>query len=823
MLTGLLSAATPPLSGRPLREVLEELRAGGLNVLYSDGLVRDDMVVREEPAAATPIRLLEQLLKAHGLRLRAGPGKSWLVVRDRATVTRGRLRGQVQEPDGRPLGGGAQVWIGRRHHAVLADAEGWFEVELPAGRYTVTASAPGHVTRRLDDVSVAPDRVAEVRIRLPRPMLQEAVLVDARTPGRELIDPPRTLGAEEIDRAPRLSDDAVQTVARLPGTADSDLSSRLNVRGGHDDELMLVLDGLEIFDPVHLQDVEGGRLGLIGAASVGRLDYVTGAIPARYGNHLSGVLDMSSVQATGPARTSLTLAVDRGAVASQGRFDEDRGAWFFSARVGFPEYLLPTWLPEQQYDPRYGDALARVQYRILPRTTLALNVLYAVDETTSYGDFDVFDPDPAEGVGVGSQYGNRNAWATFDTAWSGRLSSRFVLSAGELDRTRQVRSEEELAVRDDRDVEFGALSQDWSWSPGDRHEVEWGATVRSLRARYDYDAQDLDPAEDPPAPASVAVRPDGLEYAVYLADVWRVRDDLALEAGLRWDGETYTDVDDAHLGPRVGLAYSAGPHTRLRGSWARLYQSQRIHQLQVEDGVDRFFGAEEADTTAVGLDRTLTSELSLGLAAYHKRVRDVRPRYENLFDPGDLLPEAAADRVLVAPDHSVLRGVELMLQGTPHPLVTWTAGYALAEAEDTINGAGVPRSWDQRHAADVTLVVAAAERWSVSLAGSYHSGRPTTPVSAVTIDGEVVFVPGARNTARLDAYYRADLRAQRAFTRGRHRVELFVDAFNLLDRANVCCVSGFDAEPDGAGGFLARPRERTGLARTVDGGVHWQF
>jgi len=100
---------------------------------------------------------------------------------------------------------------------------------------------------------------------------------------------------------------------------------------------------------------------------------------------------------------------------------------------------------------------------------------------------------------------------------------------------------------------------------------------------------------------------------------------------------------------------------------------------------------------------------------------------------------------------------------------------------------------------------------------------PTTPVSATPQDSEVVLVPGPRNSGRLDAYYRVDLRIAQGLQSGRHHVELFADVANLLDRENVCCVAAFEVEPDGAGGFVAQPIERTGLSRTIEGGVRWQF
>lgn len=73
----------PKYSGRVLEDVLRELQAGGLNVVFSSELVRPEMRVATEPTAKTPRKILDEVLEPHGLRAVAGPNDTWLVVRAR--------------------------------------------------------------------------------------------------------------------------------------------------------------------------------------------------------------------------------------------------------------------------------------------------------------------------------------------------------------------------------------------------------------------------------------------------------------------------------------------------------------------------------------------------------------------------------------------------------------------------------------------------------------------------------------------------------------------------------------------------------------------
>ena len=68
-------------AGRPLGDVLRELQATGLNIVFSSEIVRPIMKVLTEPKAVQPRKILDEILRPHGLQVRSGPGGALLVVR----------------------------------------------------------------------------------------------------------------------------------------------------------------------------------------------------------------------------------------------------------------------------------------------------------------------------------------------------------------------------------------------------------------------------------------------------------------------------------------------------------------------------------------------------------------------------------------------------------------------------------------------------------------------------------------------------------------------------------------------------------------------
>ncbi|HET8647966.1 MAG TPA: VWA domain-containing protein, partial [Vicinamibacteria bacterium] len=80
------AARLGPLSGLSLDDALRNLEAAGVSVIYSTELVRPEMRVAAEPAAARPEEALVEILRPHGLSVRPGPGGRLLVVRAEQTA-----------------------------------------------------------------------------------------------------------------------------------------------------------------------------------------------------------------------------------------------------------------------------------------------------------------------------------------------------------------------------------------------------------------------------------------------------------------------------------------------------------------------------------------------------------------------------------------------------------------------------------------------------------------------------------------------------------------------------------------------------------------
>jgi hypothetical protein len=160
----------------------------------------------------------------------------------------------------------------------------------------------------------------------------------------------------------------------------------------------------------------------------------------------------------------------------------------------------------------------------------------------------------------------------------------------------------------------------------------------------------------------------------------------------------------------------------LRAGWGRFYQSQGIHELNVQDGDDTFYPAELAEHRVVGLEYVFHNDVNIRLEAYHKKLSDIRPRYQNLDNEVEFFPEVQGDRVRLEPERGEAKGLEFFLKRDTGDRLSWWFSYGLAFAEDQIGGRTVPRRFDQRHTIYIDLNYRPSRKWRINLAWQYHTG-----------------------------------------------------------------------------------------------------
>jgi outer membrane receptor protein involved in Fe transport len=625
----------------------------------------------------------------------------------------------------------------------------------------------------------------------------------------------------EVEAIPRLAEDSLKIVQRLPGAATNGVQGLAHMRGGEENETLVVFDGLPLYEPFHLRLVQS-PMSVLDPRIVDGLDVHVGGFSAEFGDRMSTVVEAKSIRPEADHLYELGISLFHTNALAAHSFAGGRGDWLVAARrSNLDEVADLAGLDDT--DPNYADGFARLEYRFDDGTRVALHTLAAVD------NIQVTDSDDIESARA--DYHNTYFWGTVEHAWSPQFGGQLLLSYTDVtaDRRGEVDDPGKRVgeTDDERSYHVVGLRADFSLETrGWLHR--FGAELRSLSANYDY-ASDVTFAAGYPYPESpeitrtrdITTSPEGEHIAAYFTSRVQVMPRLTAEMGLRWDEQTYVKNAEEQFGPRLNVLYELDDDTRLRASWGRYQQASGIDELQVEDGVTEYPRAQRADHLILGLERNLPSAWQLRVEAYSKDYAELRSRYENLFDPLSLVPELRGDRVEIAPDSARAHGIELLLARRSTDAWNGWLSYTWSEVEDEIDGSDVPRSWDQTHAISAGVTWAKGP-WDASAAITYHTGWPTTKVRLVTPDGSSPAVEiGERNGDRLEAFASLDFRVSRTFPLRLGELDVYAEVTNALNRENPCCVD-YSVTQDGPPYQLIRdPQHWLPIVPSI--GVLWQF
>lgn len=625
------------------------------------------------------------------------------------------------------------------------------------------------------------------------------------------------LGREEVRAIPHLSDDLFRAVGRIPGTTAHDTTARFNIRGGASNEVLAIVDGAEIYDPYHLKDLFRA-FSTIDAEAVGSVEVLTGGFPAEYGGRMSGVIDISTLSPDA-RQTEVGISLLNTRAMSAGTFDGGRGQWLVSFRRGYLREMLKLIAVNNELDPHYYDLLGKVQWTVGPSAVASFHVLASRDLMKTVNAFD---------SNARAKYDDTYFWVNLRGTPAPRIFAQSVLSYATFGRSRSgsftVDDTEKGELSDHRSASFVALKNDASFDLSPRNVVKGGLTLRRLRARYDYSSSSsinfapfhlgLPPSQ---TQRSERVRASSSEVAAYAADRMHLGRGVIAELGLRVESETHTP-DGAHLSPRVNVSWFAGGRTVLRAAWGRFQQPEAIYELPVEDGVTKFEAAEQSEHRVLGLEQRFGRAVSVRAELYGKSFSHLRPRFENLYDGLVIFPELHADRVRIAPERGSARGAEVLARYDGGGTMSGWISYGRARATDRLDGVDVPRAWDQRDSASFS-VNCRRERWNFNVAGTWHTGWPTTPIVARLQNGRIVSELGQLNSERLPTYRRVDFRVSRSSG----SLGLFLELFNVLDHKNAHRVESFtfDVQPDGE--VRTTPNFQSIFGIVPSFGVTWRF
>lgn len=585
--------------------------------------------------------------------------------------------------------------------------------------------------------------------------------------------------------------DPVRAAQALPGaTTNDDFRSEFSVRGASFDRIGLYLDGILTENFVHT--VQGGypdtgSLSIINADTVGSLSLLSGAFPTKYGDRSGGILDIETrdgnrVKPAG--RISASLSGLSGVV--DGPFAKGRGSYLFAGRKSYVGYLVKRINDQEGFSNNppilnFSDVHGKVLYDLSDRSQVGASVIV--------GAFDFDRNRDRNLLGINNVLHAESRNHLFNAHWNYTPNSQvfwqtrfFVIGTN----FNNINRNDTILVDGER-TQYG-LRSDLIFSAKSKHRIETGLYIRSVSVNsvnqfFDFFSGALRNRD--------SFDEHGTEQSYYAQDTWSSeRLGLSLTGGGRLEHSSITG--ETLLSPRGSMLWSIDDDWKIRAAAGRYNQFPDFEQLFGRLGNPNLRSHSSSHYTA-SVERRFGDRMRLLVEVYDREDDDL---FFSLSEPR-LLGNVATFTEF--PFQNSLRGhargIELTLQRRSANKFTGWVSYAYSRTKLTDSQTGLTfiSDADQRHTVNVYGSYRFNETWNFSTEWRYGSGQPVPgfyrQVGNRSEDG--YFLTDVRNTARLPAYNRLDLRVNKAFLFEKWKLTLNGEVINVTN-SNNRRYAGFD-------------------------------
>ena len=620
---------------------------------------------------------------------------------------------------------------------ISANAAGRFRLSLPpgtAGKVGVVVFLLGYKKARL---SAEPGADLTIELEL-EPLAAREITVTADSVVSDAKNP-RTvsLNKMEIYRMPGAAADPLYASQALPGVNALPDSTSLLIRGGAPEEVGYYLDGIEIRHPFMSESLHESYFSIFDTQIVEAFSVATTGVHPKYGDLLSGTMDIAVKDGAAKLEAGLGLSV-LGVNSYLAQPLADWGSFIGSFNWQFSDVLnrLNGW---EGQDFGSTQAFGKFNLRLNPRNVIRIYGLaddYRYEKT---GQFSV---------------GSKNGLAAL--TWTATLWKNFVAKAILARTTYSVRYEEAAGMRaESRDAGW-QTRVDGAWDAG-RHYFEFGGEAfwRSLSSEIH-------------GPAEGVFETKAVRTGFYVNDKFRLTDRLYASAGLRVSALNLAGTQAA-FDPRVSLARMVGKNDVLRLSAGVYHQFADPMSLGRNPGL-RPLTAYHA---ALSFDR-IRENLELRAAAYDKEYRTL------FWTDGQGRSTNGG--------FGYARGAEAFVK-VKSTAVDVIAVYNFMTSQRKEGSVAVlaPSPYEIHHSG-TAIVMGKFKGVSLSARFSIATGRPYTPLAASEWDAETstaVLVWGAPYSARYPLYRRLDLSGNANFRVAGRQVVLYFGVTNVLNWTNT--------------------------------------
>jgi len=724
------------------------------------------------------------------------------------------------------------VKVRNKNISTISDNEGFYTLQVPTGINIIETKSLNH-KKSSRTIMAYNNGEFNMNITESSNQLNEVIVKNKGTRKVEtVVSGLVSIDIETMKNVPLVlgERDLLKVATTFPGIKTTgEGSAGFNVRGGKEDQNLILLDNAVLYNPQHFL----GFFSAINPYTTKKANIYKGSMPSEFGGRLSSVFDITTKNSSldkisgeggiGIITTNLSVGIP---------IEKDKSGILVGGRATYSDWVLNSLDNENLKNSNAGfyDGIIRYNNTLNKNNALESTLYYSHDDFSISSD-SLYN------------YSNRLATLKWDHSFNKKNKAALILTNSEYKFNIDYDTEDINAFDFGYKINETQLALKFNYLHSEKHKFTYGFTSKL----YNIDPGHLDPKK--PEATIIPVNIDdekGLESALYLSDSFKINEKLLLDLGLRYSlyaslgpstqriyGEGLPINDDTVTGtntyennevaktygglePRIAARYFMAEDFSIKAGYDKT--RQYIHLLSsnvTQTPLDAWtlsntnVKPQTAEQYSLGLFKNLDNDiLELSLEGYYKRSH-------NIFDykvGAQLILNENIETELLQGEGKAY-GIEFLIKKQIGRLNGWL-GYTYSRSfikldsqfneEKINNGEFFPTNFDKPHDITAVLNYKFTKRYSLSTNFVYQTGRPITfPIGTYNYNNADYTLYSDRNQYRIPDYYRLDIGFN---IEGNHKIKKLahsfwnVSVYNLLGRNNpysVYFITGSDGKIKG--------------------------
>jgi len=653
---------------------------------------------------------------------------------------------------------------------------GFFSITLPKGDYILKASYLGY-KNHTKNYQLLKDASVEIQLSSSSAVINEVVITSEsesvsnfeKTQMSQLTIPVAQLKSMPVILG---EEDLMKSIQLLPGVkSGSEGTSGIFIRGGSEDQNLILLDGVPVYNPAHAL----GIFSVFNPDAIKSLSLINGGHPARYGGRLSSIIDIRMKEGNlekwhGDASIGLISSK----LSLSGPIIKDKISILASARRTYADLILKPLFPQendQNIDPSFffHDYNAKMQYRINDRHRIYLSAYFGKDKFGA-----VFE----DSISVQKSlinWGNNISAMRWNYKINKKLFANTTLTYSDYNITTENSQEGFIDTTLNASfyssgiLDLGAKI-DFDYLPSPDHYIKFGLGI----VRHEYNPginQNINTQGEEPGNGNNAkvAGIEAFETDIYIEDeikMGRLSANLGIHASLfAVENKTYNSVQ-----PRLGFRYLINNGLSIKASYSTM--TQYINLLTSEalslpsdiwvPSTNRIL-PQDSWQAGLGLGGKISNKFEWEVEGYYKSMDNVIS-YQEGTSFVDRDPRNWENQITQGSGESY--GGEVFIQKTEGKLtgiVSYTLSWSNRQFEDINNGEKFPFRFDRRHDFSTALVYQVSDKiklsanWVFSTGNAVSVPKFTYPAQFPTRGNPIIVEDGgSKNSFRMSPSHRLD-------------------------------------------------------------------